>query len=89
MTSLKINGLTVSGTRERSNEFNKHFFTIVPKLASKIDSDSGDYQRFLTCTDRRFHLHPTAASSVFTHEQNQLNKSKATVWPGQIICNAY
>ena len=77
MTSLKINGLTITDTREISNEFNNHFSTIGTKLASEIDPDSGDYQRYLTRTDKRFHLHPTDASKVFSL-MNKLNKSKAT-----------
>ena len=77
VTSLKINGLTLTDTREISNEFNNHFSTIGPKLTSDIDSDSGDYQRYLTRTDKRFHLHPTDASEVFSL-MNKLNKSKAT-----------
>ena len=48
----------INVTREISNEFDNHFSTIGPKLASEIDSDSGDYQRYLTRTDKRFHLHP-------------------------------
>ena len=48
VTSLEINGLTIADTREISNEFNNHFSTIGPKLASEIDSDSGNYQRYLT-----------------------------------------
>ena len=77
VTSLKINGLTITDTREISNKFNNHFFTIGPKLASEIDSDSGDYQRYLTRTDKLFHLHPTNASKVFSL-LNKLNKSEAT-----------
>ena len=77
MTSLKINGLTITDTREISNEFNNHFSTIGTKLASEIDPDSGDHQRYLTRTDKRFHLHPTDASKVFSL-MNKLNKSKAT-----------
>ena len=77
VTPLKINGLTITDTREISNEFNDHFSTIGPKLASEIDSGSGDYQRYLTRTDKRFHLHPTDASKVFSL-MNKLNKSKAT-----------
>ena len=79
VTSRKIIGLTITDTREISNEFNDHFSTIGPKLASDIDSDSGDYQRYLTRTDKRFHLHPTDARKVFSL-MNKLNKSKATAW---------
>ena len=77
VTSLKINGLTITDTREISNEFNNHFSTIGPKLASEIESDSGVYQRYLTRTDKRFYLHPTDANKVFSL-MNKLNKSKAT-----------
>ena len=65
VTSLKINGLTITDTREISNELNNHFSTIAPKLASGTDSDSGDYQRYLTRADKGFHLHQTDPSKVF------------------------
>ena len=77
MTSLKINELAITDKREISNEFNNNFSTIGSRLADEVDSDSGDYQRYLTRTDKRFHLHPTDASRVFSL-MNKLNKSKAT-----------
>ena len=78
MTSLKFNELAITDTREISNEFhNNNFSTIGSRLADEVDSDSGDYQRYLTRTDKRFHLHPTDASRVFSL-MNKLNKSKAT-----------
>ena len=77
VTSLKINELTITDTREISNQFNNYFSTIGPKRASEIDSDIVDYQMYLTRTDKWFHLHPTDASKVFSL-MNKLNKSKAT-----------
>ena len=93
VTSLKINGLMITDTREISNKFNNHFSTISPKLASEIDSDSGDYQRYLTCTDKQFHLHPTNTSKVFSlmnklnklKQTNKLNKFKATSISARLI----
>ena len=73
VTSLKINGLTITDTREISNEFNNHFSTIGQKLASETDSDSGDYQRYLPRADKQFQLHPTDASKVFSL-MNKLKK---------------
>ena len=78
VTSLKINELAITDTREISNQFNiNHFSTISPQLASEIDSDSGDYLRYLPPTDKPFQLHPTDPSKVFSL-MNKLNKSKTT-----------
>ena len=60
-----------------SNQFNNHFATIGPKLASNIDSsNSDDYQRYLTGTDERFQLRPTSTNKVLSLLKH-LNKSKA------------
>lgn len=48
-----------------------------PKPASEIDSNSRDYQKYQTHTDKWFHLHPTGASNLFPL-MNKLNKSKVT-----------
>ena len=77
MTSLKVNGLTITNPLELSNEFNNHFANIGPKLASEIDCDSSSYQRYLAGTDKRFELQPTNPNKVFSF-LNKLDKSKAT-----------
>ena len=77
VTSLKVNGLTITNPLELSNEFNNHFANIGPKLASEIDCDSSSYQRYLAGTDKRFELQPTNPNKVFSL-LNKLDKSKAT-----------
>ena len=78
MTSLKVNGLSVTNPSELSDKFNNHFATIGSKLASKIDSsDTDSHLRYLTGTDKRFELRPTSTTKVFSL-LNKLNKSKAT-----------
>ena len=60
-----------------SNEFDNHFATIGSKLASNVNtSDSDNYLRYLTNTDRQFQL-PTTRHKVLSL-LNKLNKSKAT-----------
>ena len=55
-----------------SNQFNNHFATIGPELASNIDSSNSDgYQMYLTGTDK-----PTSTNKVLSL-LNRLNKSKA------------
>jgi len=64
-------------TAALSNQFNNHFATIGPKLASNIDSSNSDgYQKYLTGTDKRFQLRPTSANKVLSL-LNHPNKSKA------------
>ena len=77
VTSLKVNGLTITNPLELSNEFNNHFANIGPKLASEIDFDSSSYKRYLAGTDKRFELQPTNPNKVFSL-LNKLDKSKAT-----------
>ena len=61
-----------------SNEFNNHFATIGSKPASNVNtSDSDNYLRYLTNTDRQFQLCPTTRDKVLSL-LNKLNKSKAT-----------
>ena len=77
MTSLKVNGVSITNPTVLSNQFNNHFATIGPELASNIDSlNSDDYQKYLTVTDKRFKLHPTSTNKVLSL-LNRLNKSKA------------
>ena len=71
VTSLKVNGVSITNPTELSNEFNIHFATIGPELARNIDSPDGDFfQRYITSTDQCFQL--------FFSLLNKLNKSKAT-----------
>ena len=77
MTSLKVNGVSITNPTVLSNQFNNHFATIGPELASNIDSLNSDgYQKYLTVTDKRFKLHPTSTNKVLSL-LNRLNKSKA------------
>ena len=49
VTSLKVNGVSITNPTELSNEFNNHFATIGPELSCNIDSQGGYvYQRFIT-----------------------------------------
>ena len=77
MTSLEVNRLTATYPGTISKEFNNHSSTTASKLESEIDADSGDYQRYLTCTDTRFHLLPTNANKVFSLK-NKLNRPNTT-----------
>ena len=77
VTSLKVNGVSITNPTVLSNQFNNHFATIGPELASNIDSLNSDgYQKYLTVTDKRFKLHPTSTNKVLSL-LNRLNKSKA------------
>ena len=78
VTSLKLDGVTITNPTVMLNQFNNHFATIGPKLESNIDSSNSDgYQKYLTGTDTVFQLHPTSTNRVLSH-LNCLNKSKAT-----------
>ncbi|XP_078377802.1 uncharacterized protein LOC144660957 [Oculina patagonica] len=78
VTSLKVNGVSVTDPTEISNEFNNYFATIGPKLASNFDPlENDNYQKYLTSTDKRFQLRPTSTNKVLSL-LNKLNKSKAT-----------
>ena len=49
VTSLKVNGVSITNPTELSNQFNNHFATIGPELSRNIDSSDGDvYQRYST-----------------------------------------
>ena len=63
VTSLKVNGVSITNPTELSNEFNNHFATIGPELSRNIDSPDGDAQ-----------MH--SVNKVFSL-LNKLNKSKA------------
>ena len=53
VTSLKVNGVSITNPTELSNEFNNHFATL--ELARNIDSPDGDcFQRYITSTDQCF-----------------------------------
>ena len=69
VTSLKVNGVSITNPTELSNEFNNHFAIL--ELARNIDSPDVDcFQRYITSTDQYFQL--------FFSLLNKLNKSKAT-----------
>ena len=69
VTSLKVNGVSITSPTELSNEFNNHFAIL--ELARNIDSPDVDcFQRYITSTDQYFQL--------FFSLLNKLNKSKAT-----------
>ena len=72
VTSLKVNGVTITNPTELSNEFNDHIAAIGPRLSLNIDS-----QMYVTSTDQCFQLRPTAVNKVFSL-LNKLNKSRAT-----------
>ena len=77
MASLKVNGVSITNPTVLSNQFNNHFATISPELASNIDSSNSEgYQKYLTGTDKWFQLHPTSTNKVLSL-LNRLNKSKA------------
>ena len=66
VTSLKVNGVSITNPTELSKEFNNHFATIGPELSCDIDSPGGDgYQRCITSTDQCFQLRPTSVDKVF------------------------
>ena len=49
VTSLKVNGVSITNPTELSNEFNNHFATIGLELSCNIDSPGGYvYQRYIT-----------------------------------------
>ena len=78
VASLKVNGVSITNPTVLSNQFNNHFATIGPELASNIDSSNSDgYEKYLTGTDKRSQLHPTSTNKVLSL-LNRLNKSKAT-----------
>ena len=73
VTSLKVNGVSITNPTELSNEFNNHFATIGPELSRNIDSPDGDvYQRYITSTDQCFQLRPTSVNKVFSLLNNDI-----------------
>ena len=77
ITSLKVNNVSITNPTTLSNEFNNHFATIGSNLASNIStSDTDNYLKYLTNTDKQFQLCPTR--DKVCSRLNKLNKSKAT-----------
>ena len=73
VTSLKVNGVSITNPTELSNEFNNHFATIGPELSCNIDSPDGDvYQRYITSTDQCFQLRPISVNKVFSLLNNDI-----------------
>ena len=78
VTSLKVNGVSITNPTMLSNEFNNHVSTIGSKLASNISTSGSDnYLKYLINTDKQFQLCPTTRDKVFSL-LNKLDKSKAT-----------
>ena len=66
VTSLKVNGVSITNPTELSNQFNNHFATIGPELSRNIDSPDDDvYQRYITSTDQCFQLRQTSVNKFF------------------------
>ena len=66
VTSLKLNGVSLTNPTILSNKFNNHFATIGPKLAEKVDPlNTHSFLDYLTSTDKQFKLRPTTANKVF------------------------
>ena len=81
VTSLKVNGVSIKNPTMLSNEFNNHFATIRSKLASNIStSDSDNYLKYLTNTDKQFQLCPTTRDKVFSLPCSQTKQVKSN-WP--------
>jgi len=71
VTSLQVNGVSITNPNELSDEFNNHFATIGPELARNIVSPDGVFfLSYISSTDQCFQL--------FFSLLNKLNKSKAT-----------
>ena len=78
ITSLKVNGRSVTDRDELSNKFNDHFASIGPSLASEVDSsECTNYLSYVTNTDAKFEFQLTNTRQVLSL-LNKLNKSKAT-----------
>ena len=68
VTSLKVNGVSMTNPTMLSNEFNNHFATIGSNLASNIstsDRTSSEDLKYLNNTDKQFQLCPTTRDKVF------------------------
>ena len=75
---LKVNGQSITNSNVLADEFNNHFATIGPKLASEIPSQcNNSHLEYLTNTNERFQFRPTTTNQVLSL-LNKLNKSKAT-----------
>ena len=76
---LKVNGQSITNSNVlAADEFNNHFATIGPKLASEIPSQcNNSHLEYLTNTNERFQFRPTTTNQVLSL-LNKLNKSKAT-----------
>ena len=73
VTSLKVNGVSITNPNELSNEFNNHFATIGPELSCNIDSPGGYvYQRYITSKYQCFQLRPTSVNKVFSPLNNDI-----------------
>ena len=73
VTSLKVNGVSITNPTELSNEFNNHFATIGPQLSCNIDSPGGYvYQRYITSKYQCFQLRPTSVNKVFSPFNNDI-----------------
>ena len=78
MKELKVNGQSITNSNVLADEFNNHFATIGPKLASEIPSQcNNSHLEYLTSTNERFQFRPTTTNQVLSL-LNKLNKSKAT-----------
>ena len=78
ITSLRVNGRSVTDRDELSNKFNDHFASIGPSLASEVDSsECTNYLSYVTNTDAKFEFQLTNTRQVLSL-LNKLNKSKAT-----------
>lgn len=77
VTSLNVDGVSITNPDDLSDTFNNHFATIGPKLASEIDNSScNDPLMYFTGTDKKFELSPINSDQVLIL-LNKLNKSKA------------
>ena len=75
---LKVNGQSITNSNVLADEFNNHFATIGPKLASEIPSQcNNSHLEYLTSTNERFQFRPITTNQVLSL-LNKLNKSKAT-----------
>ena len=73
VTSLKVNGVSITNPNELSNEFNNHFATIGPELSCNIDSPGGYvYQRYITSKYQCFQLRPISVNKVFSPLNNDI-----------------
>ena len=77
---MKVYDISICYSNEISNAFNKHFSTIVPRLAREIPLTSDEesiYLKNITENCNKFCFCPTTTRDVFT-DLNRLSKTKAT-----------